>query len=1011
MYTFPEISDHPNTWEYFWYMLPYAVPSFLTFVIGIVLGIMGLFRLRKRENMYYYVSFSMMVIGFGSLGLVLALRSVLFEEGEILFWNNILYPFVMLLSPGAYLFIYYVLEKKYKSLLYYSFLAWATVFWGMIGILQGRGFTGDFLYYSFGKYPVSSIYLRPWGIIGALGFFLLYIPAQIHYFKNHSLSSRKYALLGADILLVLIISNLPSFIGISFFPGSTFAFIPMLILAYGVFSSDFKDIKDLLFEKNGLFFLLNTILGFILLGIAFGILSGITIYRVEQLDWGIYQILPFLSSFVILGLGIFLGGTNPRSPLNQLGSLSLFIHAAQIMGTCINAFRLDPIVGLRLQQFFYIFFCITVSIQVRFVLISLSKSYPWFLKWIDLFSFLLSSLAFSPFLFQGYYEYSWGRYSASGPVIKVLAFIGISFLFYLVREWWKSSRESRRTKLGDWIAIYAVLSWFLILGNIFPTNGIPLYPPGNFSFLTAFLLVYAVIRYGEEAVRTEAFRISSRLFPFGLIGTMILLSFIWTFLPVEISSSIKFLYLCFLGAPLLLLAFLVSFVLIRPIAYRIDNMLFALEEKKKQAESAKQEIEDIIAFTYIINSTANLNNAFVEISKYMYAKFRIKTVWLLLLDESSKELYSYKVYSYDKLDENLYDFIKNKKFTFEKENQNFKKILDRGKPFYIPNIRHSDSILEVSTLEILKLKSVLLVPLISNNQTIGVLLFSNISDQLNLSRKEVRKISTLCAQISGTIETVHLLEQIEKAKKETEKLAESRKRLSMVGQMVAGIVHDIKNPIASIKGLAERLNSPKITQEKKERNTKMIVKEMDRLNDMVYEILDFSKGNINLQVSEVKLSDYISEILDFLKADLEYNSIRAIGEIHFDGNVELDISRIRRVIVNLVQNSIEVMQDGKKDYFVKIYTKEENEFYTIAVEDNGPGLPASMEEKIFQAFATEGKEKGTGLGLFMSKMIVEAHGGSLSYQTQRGEGTTFFINLPKKIQKQERENEEDIDRG
>lgn len=234
----------------------------------------------------------------------------------------------------------------------------------------------------------------------------------------------------------------------------------------------------------------------------------------------------------------------------------------------------------------------------------------------------------------------------------------------------------------------------------------------------------------------------------------------------------------------------------------------------------------------------------------------------------------------------------------------------------------------------------------------------------------------------------------ENKRKEIEILAESREKLSMVGQMAAGIVHDIKNPMATIKYIAEMLSSGDVTEESRMENLFLIVREMDRLSDLTYEILDFSKGHLNLNLNEVNLKSFISEVQNFLQMDFEHLGVKSILDLEYEGNVLIDKDRMRRVIVNLSKNAIEAIYDNKKEYSLTIRTEKRNNKIILYLIDNGPGLPKSVEERIFQAFVTEGKANGTGLGLFMCKWIVETHNGELTYLTKSGEGTTFIISLP-----------------
>ena len=278
--------------------------------------------------------------------------------------------------------------------------------------------------------------------------------------------------------------------------------------------------------------------------------------------------------------------------------------------------------------------------------------------------------------------------------------------------------------------------------------------------------------------------------------------------------------------------------------------------------------------------------------------------------------------------------------------------------------------------------------------------FNSMTEKLSHSLSEMKKLYE-----SLEVKVEERTYELEIAVAELEKLAESRKRLSMVGEMASGIVHDIKNPMATIKAFAEMVNSPSVTLEERTEYMNMILREIDRLSDMTFEILDFSKGNIYLNLESYNVSDFLNEIYNFLKMDFEYAEIQFEIKCNFNGDALFDKDRLRRALVNMANNAREAMSDSKKNYIFKIYAEEEKNSLFIHLEDNGPGLPVSIEERIFQAFATEGKEKGTGLGLYMSKLIIEQHNGDLSYVTEKNKGTRFTIFIPKNNKgKQHEEN-------
>jgi signal transduction histidine kinase len=323
---------------------------------------------------------------------------------------------------------------------------------------------------------------------------------------------------------------------------------------------------------------------------------------------------------------------------------------------------------------------------------------------------------------------------------------------------------------------------------------------------------------------------------------------------------------------------------------------------------------------------------------------------------------------------------------------------------------------------LLILKGVSVVPsnfITENSMAIGsamevILLSLGLADRINelkrqneltriKNQEELQKLNDELEQkvMERTTQVNEMLDQVgklyldsENKRMEIENLAESRKKLSLVGQMAAGIVHDIKNPMATIKSLAEMLNSDSISQQRKTKNLNLIVREMDRLSDLSYEILDFSKGHLNLNLKEVNLKEFIYEIEQFLKIDFDYANVKCILDIQYGESISIDRDRMRRVFINIAKNAIEAMYDGQKDYSLTIRSEKQDDRVMLYFIDNGNGLPKSVEERLFEAFTTEGKTKGTGLGLYMCKWIVESHNGELTYKTKSGEGTTFFISLP-----------------
>ncbi len=255
--------------------------------------------------------------------------------------------------------------------------------------------------------------------------------------------------------------------------------------------------------------------------------------------------------------------------------------------------------------------------------------------------------------------------------------------------------------------------------------------------------------------------------------------------------------------------------------------------------------------------------------------------------------------------------------------------------------------------------------------------------------------------VCGFILFISPLYHITYLKKESESLRElvrkyenpddTKNKIALIGKMSVAVVHDLKNPMSTIQTLVEMANTDEITREERIRNLNLIHREISRLSDMAYEILDFVKGKLTLNLETINLEDYILEVYKFLEIDFEYANVKFILDLQYKGDITFDPEKVRRVIINLAKNALEAMYDRKKNYSFTVHSKKVNEKLYLSFEDNGPGLPDSVQERIFQTFATEGKVNGTGIGLYMAKWTMDTHGGEIQYKTEKGKGTTFTL--------------------
>jgi len=217
-----------------------------------------------------------------------------------------------------------------------------------------------------------------------------------------------------------------------------------------------------------------------------------------------------------------------------------------------------------------------------------------------------------------------------------------------------------------------------------------------------------------------------------------------------------------------------------------------------------------------------------------------------------------------------------------------------------------------------------------------------------------------------------------------------RERFSVVGRMAASIIHDFKNPMATIRGMAEWVKAKHPEPDTAE-NVQLIVDEVDRLVEMTAEVLDYCRSKTQLNPEPTQLHVFFDEAMKPLRLDFERRGIRLDAQIHHTDAIPLDRRRFQRVIYNLATNAADAMPGGGA---LRLRAAREGDMVQIEVADCGCGIPPESQEKVWQPFVTMGKKHGTGLGLPIARKIIEDHGGTITLQSEVGKGTTFAIRLP-----------------
>jgi len=258
---------------------------------------------------------------------------------------------------------------------------------------------------------------------------------------------------------------------------------------------------------------------------------------------------------------------------------------------------------------------------------------------------------------------------------------------------------------------------------------------------------------------------------------------------------------------------------------------------------------------------------------------------------------------------------------------------------------------------------------------------------------------TLGRALRYAIERQQLLARLSASVAELESQRASVIQLNQLkNDLISVLAHDFKGPLTSILGYAELIAEGALEDNDTREAATVIRKNVARLNTLANDTLALSRiehGELELTNENVNLGDLVKEIVERMKDAREIT----ISVETDDAVVSGDVERLRQVFENLIRNAVKYSPDGKP---VAITVRSQGDYVRIAITDHGIGIPPGELPNLFKRFARASNAKsakiqGTGIGLFLVKMLVEKHGGRVEVESDMGRGSTFAVILPRKV--------------
>jgi len=282
----------------------------------------------------------------------------------------------------------------------------------------------------------------------------------------------------------------------------------------------------------------------------------------------------------------------------------------------------------------------------------------------------------------------------------------------------------------------------------------------------------------------------------------------------------------------------------------------------------------------------------------------------------------------------------------------------------------------------------LYVPMLLDDRLVGVIALGEKLNREMFYVSDLRLLGTLATEVALGVRYRRMEEHVIRNNKLVE-----------LGTIAAGIAHEIRNPLSSIRTFAQLLPTQADDPEFRSQYSKRVVQDVDRISQVIQSVLSFARpGTVSIGTHQA--TAMVKEALTLVQPRLKGKNIMVTTQFHQDPSLRVDRQKIIQVLVNLLNNAIDAVPTGGHIRIVTGMHRVEvakgqtgQPFGVIEISDNGPGIPVAIRSRLFDPFFTT-KKDGTGLGLSISQKIVRDHNGMIAVSSVEGRGATFQVYLP-----------------
>jgi C4-dicarboxylate-specific signal transduction histidine kinase len=345
-----------------------------------------------------------------------------------------------------------------------------------------------------------------------------------------------------------------------------------------------------------------------------------------------------------------------------------------------------------------------------------------------------------------------------------------------------------------------------------------------------------------------------------------------------------------------------------------------------------------------------------------------------------------------------------------------RQVLNERCALKVNDVRHDKRFDSSDSLILSEINSLIVAPIMISNHVLGLIEVSR-ADMMDAFTEDGLDLISIAGSMLGG--AINHLEQIKQQQEHIRKLEDAQlklkqaqddlvrnEQLTVLGRMASSINHEIGNLLMPLLEYhSERMAKQEIVKQQDDDDALFTSEELSysctQIKNLIDDIKHFSKGiDRRPEMNRGDLATQVEKAVRFVKIDQELfpksgiNAIRISLEIKQRPKVIMDALQIGRVLINLLRNAAQAMHGQSRPAQIWIRLKSESDLAILEIEDNGPGIPGEIKEKMFQPFVSSKGEKGLGLGLDISRKIILNHSGHIEFETSTGLGTIFRITLP-----------------